>query len=184
MRSKFLPAICCLATLSLTGVAAVSVASAANDGEVTLGRPGHVIISAGLDSTRGFQWQRGPGPGQRSLTWAQGVLTLPDDQEVESLLEVDLVVPCGDRLSGLGQTGRLVFRDGIYEVSEPVLLSDGVLQLYITAGELEVRGPRVRYTAPREQTKDPRAGYVFLAGMILLVVVLLRRAALRNRNKS
>jgi hypothetical protein len=157
------------------------------EGPILLGNPGYVVISAGLDSTRGFEWHRGPGPGQRSLTWGQGVLTLADSQEVEAWLDVDLAVPCSGQLSGLGHTGRLVFQDGIFEISEPVLLSDGALQLYVTAGELEVRGQRIRYTGPAESTDrdtDPRAGYIFLAGMVLLVVVLMRRTALRKRNKS
>ena len=151
---------------------------------VAPGNPGYVIISTGLDSTRGFAWQWGPGPGQRSLTWADGVLTLPDTMEVESLRGVDLGIPCTGFLAGLGHSGQLVFQDGIYKVSEPVFISDGTLQLYVTAGELEVKGQRIRYSGPVEKNGDPRAGYVFLAGMILLVVVLLRRAALRSRNKN
>ena len=101
-----------------------------------------------------------------------------------ALRGVDLAIPCFEALSGLGQTGRLLFKDGIYQISEPVVLSDGRLQLYLTAGELEVKGTRVRYSAPAGKSRDPRSGYVFLAGMIVLVLVLLRRAALRKRNPS
>ena len=159
-------------------------ASAAGTASVTLENPGHVIIAAGLDSTRGFHWRLGPAPGQRSLTWQDGVLTLPDSLDVESLRGMDLVVPCTGSLSGLGHTGQLVFQDGIYKVSEPVVLSDGIMQLYLAAGELEFQGLRVRYTAPTAKGKDPRAGYLFLGGMVLLILILLRRAALKYRNKS
>ncbi|MBU8871916.1 MAG: hypothetical protein KOO60_13700 [Gemmatimonadales bacterium] len=150
----------------------------------TLGHPGYVIISAGLDSTMGFKWQLGPGPGQRSLTWPHGVLNLPDNLALESLRGVDLAIPCNGSLAGLGHTGQLFFQEGIFEVSEPILLSDGTLYLYLTAGELELLEQRVRYTAPIDESKDPRAGYMFLGGMVLLILILLRRAAMKSRNKS
>ena len=160
------------------------VLAADEEGPLTLEQPGFVILSAALDSTSGYTWQLGPGVGQRSLAWPHGVLTLPDSLPVESLRGVDLVVPCTGDLSGLGHTGSLVFQDGIYNVSEPLFLSDGTIQLYLTAGELLVLNQRVRYTAPVEKGRDPRAGYVFLSGMVLLVVILLRRAALKSRNKN
>ena len=149
-----------------------------------LGRPGYVIIASGLDSTLGYQWRLGPGPGQRSLTWPQGMLSLPDSVAVESLRGVDLAIACGASLAGLGSRGNLLFQDGIYPVSEPIVLSDGVLHLYLADGELEILGQRIRYAAPTEGKADPRSGYLFLAGIVLLVVVLLRRIAVRKRHRQ
>lgn len=156
----------------------------AQDRPLTLGHPGYLILTAALDTTRGFSWRMGPAAGQRSLTWEQGSLVLPDTLELESMRDVDLLVPCTAELAGQGASGRLVFQDGIFPVSESLHLTDGVVDLYLTAGELEVRGQRIRYTAPRPQEGDSRAGFVFLAGMVLLVFVLLRRLAIEKRKRN
>ena len=50
--------------------------------------------------------------------------------------------------------------------------------------ETEIRGQRIRYTAPRPQQEDSQAGYVFLAGVVLLVFVLLRRLAIEKRKRN
>jgi len=150
---------------------------------VTLGHPGYVVITSGLDTSLGYRWELGPAPGQRSLIWADGHLALPDSLELESLRDVDLLVPVTGELGGLGNSGRLVFREGIFPVSEPIHLSDGRIELYLKAGELEIQGQRVRYTAPAAKRSDPKAGYVFLAGMVILVFVLLRRLAVRNKKR-
>lgn len=167
--------------LLLVLLCAVAAATAARADSGRLGNPGYVIISAALDTTGQYAWQRGPGPQERSLTWPGGLLVLPDSLEVESLRGVDLAIPCTSELAGLGDSGALVFEDGIFGVSEPLTLSDGRIRLFVSAGELEIKGQRIRYTAPMPRGRDPRAGYVFLAGMVLLVVVLLRRAAQRSR---
>ncbi len=174
-----------LISLFFLNIGGAIPALAYEESSVTLDSPGYVIIEAGLDSTLGFQWHLGPGPAERSLTWAFGVLNLPDSLAVESLREVDLVIPCKGSLAGLGHEGQLLFQDGIYEISEPIFLSDGVIQLYLADGILELQNQRVRYSTPSNKAeKDSRAGYLFLGGMVLLVLVLLRRAALKSRNQG
>ena len=142
-----------------------------------LGYPGYLVITAARDTTLGFAWQSGPGPGQRSLVWSSGLLSLPDSTELEPFGEVDLAVSCTAQLAGGGGGGRLVFRDGDYQISEPVLLTDGIISFHASAGRLEIRGQRVRYRAPEVPTAgDPRSGYLLLAGVVILIVVLMRRA--------
>lgn len=165
-------------------VAAFAGPATAQDRALTLGHPGYLVLTAALDSTMGFAWRLGPAAGQRSLTWEQGSLILPEDLELESMRDVDLLIPCTGDLAGQGASGRLVFQDGIFPVSEPLHLSDGVVDLYVTAGELEVRGQRIRYTAPRPRQEESRAGYIFLAGIVLLVFVLLRRLAIEKRKRN
>jgi len=144
-----------------------------------LGRPGYLVIEAARDSTLGFRWEAGPRPGFRSLVWDQGRLTLPDSLEPEDFARQDIGVPCTARLAGTGASGQLVLRDGIYPVSEPVILSDGHLELQVSAGELEFRGARIRYRRAVAETHTFKAGMLMLAGMMVLVVVLLRRARLK-----
>lgn len=150
----------------------------------TLGRPGFLVIEAARDSAAGFRWEAGPGPGYRSLVWDQGRLTLPDTLEAEDFARRDIGVPCTARLAGTGASGQLVLRDGIYPVSEPIVLSDGRLELRVSAGELEFRGARIRYRRAVDETREFRAGLLLLAGMTLMVVVLLRRARLKAGERT
>ena len=149
-----------------------------DEADLTLGHPGYLVITgaATADSASGFHWQSGPSLDQRSLVWDEGMLTVPDDLQPESFGPDDLAVPCGAGLTGSGNAGRLVFRPGLYPVTEPLILTDGVVTLYVAGGELEIVGQRVRYRASRVKMKDIRASYILLAGLVLLTVVLLRRA--------
>jgi hypothetical protein len=143
-----------------------------------LGHPGYLVLvgAAMADSTTEFLWQEGPGPDQRSLVWPAGALTVPVDLTAESFGPTDLAVPCGAQLAGASHGGRLVFEPGIYEVVSPLLLTDGTVTLYAAAGELEILGERILYRPPMKQGRDPRASFILLAGLVLLTLVLLRRA--------
>ncbi len=165
--------------LVLAGTPAV-----ADDTARTLGRPGYLVIEAARDSAAGFRWEAGPGPGHRSLVWDQGRLTLPDTVQFEDFARRDIGVPCTARLEGVGASGQLVLRDGIYPVSEPVVLSDGRLELRVSSGELEFRGARIRYRRVMDEAGQFRSGLLLLAGMTLLVVVLLRRARLKTGERA
>ena len=158
--------------------------AAADEAPRTLGQPGYLVIEAARDSSAGFRWEAGPGPGYRSLVWDLGRLTLPDTLEAENFGRYDLGVLCTARLEGSGASGQLVFRDGIYPVSEPVVLSDGRLELRVSAGELEFRGARIRYRRPVAEAGPYRSGLILMAGMTLLVVVLLRRARLKSGERA
>ncbi|MCK9997273.1 MAG: hypothetical protein KAH56_13440 [Candidatus Krumholzibacteria bacterium] len=156
----------------------------AGDDARTLGRPGYLVIETARDSAAGFRWEAGPGPGHRSLVWDQGRLTLPDTVEFEDFARHDIGVPCTARLEGTGASGQLVLRDGIYPVSEPVVLSDGRLELSVSSGELEFRGAGIRYRRSMDEAGKFRSGLLLLAGMTLLVVVLLRRARLKTGERA
>jgi hypothetical protein len=149
-----------------------------------LGRPGYLVIEAARDATAGFKWEDGPRPGFRSLVWDQGRLTLPDSLEAEDFARQDVGVPCTARLAGSGASGQLVLRDGIFPVSEPVILSDGRLELQISAGELEFRGARIRYRRAVAEPRTFKSGLLMLAGMTVLVAVLLRRARLKAAERA
>lgn len=152
------------------------------DDRHALGHPGYIVMTgAAHDTTGTFFWQSGPGPDQRSLVWAQGVLTVPVGLVPETFGPADLAVACGADLAGGGHGGRLVFTGGRYRIKEPLLLTDGSVTLYATAGKLEILGERVRYTAPKASLKDSRASFLLLAGLVLLTLVLLRRARLGFR---
>jgi len=179
---------CPLAALVLVcAVSLVSLPATGQDDSLpvdrySLGHPGYIIMTAAVGDTTGtFVWQAGPGPTQRSLVWAEGVLTVPVTLAPETFGPADLAVPCSAELAGGGHGGRLVFSGGKYRIDEPLLLTDGSVTLYATAGELEILGERVRYRAPRKAIKDTRSSYLLLAGLVLLTIVLLRRARLGLR---
>jgi hypothetical protein len=170
----------CSALLAVPEARAQGQADPASRLGEQLGHPGYLIITAGRDSTAGFQWLEGPGPDQISLTWLDGMLTLPDSLTLEPFGERDLAVPVTGSFAGAGAGGKLRWQDGTFTISEPVLLTDGLVQLLASAGELEVLATRIRYrapeaTAPRDGN-DLRASLMMLAGIALLIAVLLRRA--------
>jgi hypothetical protein len=168
--------------LGLLLLSAVALPAVGQEGRTVLGQPGYVIIEGVRDSTSEFIWQDGPAPGRHSLVWPEGTLSLPEGLELDAFGRQDAGVACLAGLSGVGGSGRLVFDDGIYKISEPVLLADGNLELHISAGELEVRGDQIRYRRPKSKNQgqdNSQANYIFLAGLVVLIIVLMRRA--RNR---
>ena len=169
---KFLTLFCAalLAGLMVGGVAR------ADTERTILGRPGYLVIEGGRQENGDFRWQAGPGPGRHSLVWPEGTLSLPDSLELGQFGEQDAGISCGPQLSGVGASGQLLFRDGSYQISEPVLLADGVLELHLSAGELVVRGDQIRYRRPQVEESKTQANYIFLAGLVVLIVVLMRRA--------
>lgn len=151
-----------------------------------LGQPGFLVIEAARDSMAPFKWDELVAGSPCTLNWDQGKLILPDTLLSESFGSKDLGVAFSSQLSGSGESGQLVLRDGIYPVSEPVILSDGVLELHLSGGELEIRGSRILYRRAPAEDPERRAGFLLLGGMMLLVIVLLRRARLKveERNRT
>jgi hypothetical protein len=157
----------------------VAVAAVADDDgaeRFTLGEPGFLVLAGAADTTGVYVWQDGPGAGRKSLVWDEGVLTVPAEMAWERYGPRDLGVPCTAALAGNGRGGRLVFAPGTFPIDEPLRLNDGVIDFYAAAGELEIRAGRLRYSRSASRQKDPRASFIMLAGMVVLTVVLLRRA--------
>jgi len=168
---------------ALIGALAVcaAAAAAADSSRHVLGEAGFLVIVGAADSSGVYEWQEGPGEDQRSLVWDVGVLTVPADMVHETYGPGDLGVPCRATLAGNGRGGRLVFAEGTFAVDEPLRLTDGVIDFYAADGELEIRAGRINYRRVSPRQKDPRASFIMLAGMVLLTVVLLRRARRRRK---
>lgn len=149
-----------------------------------LGSSGYLVIEDVRDPNAGFHWASVGTDGFRTLTWSEGELILPDSLQSEDFSLHDLGVVCATNLAGTGASGQVVLTDGIFTVSEPVVLSDGILELRVTGGELEIRGAMVRYRRPAEDSNGYGPGLLMLAGMTLLVIVLLRRARLKSGERS
>jgi len=151
-----------------------------------LGHPGYLIITAARDSSAGFTWQKGPGPGQLSLTWRSGMLTIPETLELEPFSLNDLAVPVLASFSAAGASGNLEWQEGNYDISEPLMMTDGVVDFLVSKGELEILGTRIRYRAAPEiedDKADPRASFLMVAGVLLLIGVLMRRARRKMKEK-
>jgi len=172
----------------LVGICAAGPAGAEPDAPDTtsgaLGTEGYIIIEGAREPGGGFIWEEDTRPGHRVLTWEGGRLVVPDSVEVGNFSRGDLGIPCGRNLAGAGGSGQLVFRDGIFTISEPVVLGDGTLELNLVAGELEIRGAVIRYRRPAGREGFTKPGMLMLAGMALLVVVLMRRARLQFGKKE
>jgi hypothetical protein len=149
-----------------------------------LGRPGYLVIEAARDSSAGFRWETGPTPGYRSLNWDQGRLVIPDSLSVDFSGPNDLGLPCTENFAGNGESGSILLVDGIFPVSEPVVFSDGLWKMEVSAGELEIRGARIRYRRAVAESPQVKPGFLLLAGMTLMVIVLLRRARLKTSERT
>ncbi len=171
-----------LAVLVLTETTALTAGPATPDS--TLGVTGYLVIEAARDTSAGFRWESGPEPGHRSLVWDQGRLVIPDSLPVDHFGKYDLGITCTENLSGSGARGQIVLVDGIFPVSEPVVLSDGLLEMKISAGELEFRGASIRYRRAAPRPREFRSGLLLVAGMTLMIIVLLRRARLNARERT
>ena len=162
----------------------LGVAIAQPGSDQGLGQPGYVVIEAARDSVSAFTWQAGPGTGFRSLVWDEGRLTIPESLPVEEIGRRDIGFPCTAAFGGTGKSGQLVIQDGIFPVSEPVILTDGVLQLEVTGGELEIRGAMIRYRRSAAAPREFKSGLLLLAGMTLMVIVLLRRFRRKSTERT
>ncbi len=163
---------CFLCGLATPATADVDTAQ----GRSVLGRPGYLIMTDVRDSLADYAWREGTEPGTRSLVWPGGVLTIPLTLTPEEFLDTDLGFPLEASFGGTASSGNLSLADGRYQVSEPVMLSDGVVRMYVSSGELEIRGERLRYSPAVIDNSDPRANFLLLAGIMLLILVLMRRA--------
>jgi hypothetical protein len=58
------------------------------------------------------------------------------------------------------------------------------VQLQLEAGELEISGAMIRYRRPAAVPREFRSGLLLLAGMVLMIIVLLRRARLKSGERQ
>ncbi len=145
-------------------------------------RAGLLVIEAAADSAAGFRWLDLPSTGARCLVWDQGILNLDADVTTGRYGVADLTLPYGPDLSGVSGGQRLLFEEGVYTVDKPLLLAAGDLQLFVTRGELVIESDRIVYRQAAS-TRDPRAQYMVLAGMVILITILMMRVRSRLRSR-
>jgi hypothetical protein len=165
-----------LALVSFSGQGLAQTGEGEN--RFSLDQPGILIITAASDTSAGFHWRPGPGTGRISLVWEGGVLSVPDTLAMDGFPNDNLGIPLRAGFSGAGQDGPLLLDDGIYSVNESLMMGDGVIQLMVSDGELEIFGPRFSYTRPQPTTVSDKtkANFLLIAGLLVLIAVLLRRA--------
>ena len=145
--------------------------------------PGLLLIAAAADTSQSFRWLDWPLQKRRLLVWDDGVLSVPDTLADLRIGRDGVAFPYLARLAGVSEGRQLVFDAGSYTIAEPLLLSDGVLQAYLSRGEITIESGRIVYRLAAEEDQDPRANYVFLAAIILLSVILLARARTRVKRQ-
>jgi len=143
--------------------------------------PGLLILTAAPDTATAFTWLPLAEERRRLLVWDQGVLSIPDTLEVQ-LLGRDLAVPYLLGLIGVSHRSGLRFETGHYDIKQPLLLSDGRLQLLAASGKLTIEQGRIVYEAAEPST-DPRSNYLFVAALLIISFLLLARARSRLKKK-
>ena len=165
-----------LIPLLLTFLPGTVLGQSGEPSQFALQQPGVLIITAARDSLAGFEWRTGPGSGRISLVWEGGALSVPDTLAMEAYPNLHLGIPVLKGFSGSLEEGPLIFEDGVYPIRENLVLSDGVVQLVVSSGELEIHGPRFRYTRSDALANKSKANFLLIAGLLVLIAVLLRRA--------
>jgi hypothetical protein len=171
-------------TVFPTAEAALASPDEKDSSSAILGRPGYLIIEAAADSASGFVWETNSEGTDRILVWDQGRLTVPATVETEVFARHDLGLICTADLQGTGASGHLALQDGIFPISESIVLSDGILELELTGGEIEILGSRIRYRRTTLQNPEFRSGLLLLSCMTLLIIVLLRRARIKAEERT
>ncbi len=143
--------------------------------------PGLLILTAAPDTAAAFTWLPLAEERRRLLVWEQGVLSIPDTLEVH-LQGRDLAVPYLPGLIGVSHRSGLRFETGHYDIEQPLLLSDGRLQLLAARGKLTIEQGRIVYEAAGPST-DPRSSYLFVAALLIISFLLLARARSRLKKK-
>ena len=182
------PSLMLLLGLSLVSSACLSRPAA----RVEFGEGGLLVLSAAQDSTRLFRWEDGPGPGQLSLIWPEGRLIIPATLPLQGDEQGDLGVPLQAGFAGAGPAGPVPLGEGLMVIDESLTFSDGRLHWTVQEGEMDVRGTRIIYRrpwvgadqAPGAKLRDQRANLLMVAGLLLLIAVLLRRARQKTRRKA
>ncbi len=136
------------------------------------------MVTAAQDTSSGYHWVDGPGTSQRSLVWPCGVINIPTDYPVEGFGPFDLAIPCTGVWGGVGNTGRLLMEDGQYRIDEPIFMTDGTVHFFADDGLLEIVASRVRYfpSEIKKDKTDPKASFILLVGLAILIAVLIRRS--------
>jgi hypothetical protein len=114
------------------------------------------------------------------LIWDGGVLVLPNAVTGDSFGVADFTIPYTQDLLGVSEGRRLLFRDGRYGIRHPVMLTDGTIHLFLSEGDILIESGRIVVRRGGSQT-DPRAQYLLLAGLVLLISILWARARSRLR---
>ena len=142
---------------------------------------GLLVVAGAQDSASAYTWLPLAEERRRLLVWEQGVLSIPDSLEVR-LQGRDLAVPYLPVLIGVSHRSGLRFETGHYDIEQPLLLSDGRLQLLAASGKLTIERGRIVYEAAEPST-DPRSSYLFVAALLIISFLLLARARSRLKKK-
>jgi hypothetical protein len=112
--------------------------------------------------------------GLRYWSWKKGCLIVSDPDLIVAQGEDIISFDYGESLRGISNARRVKLKGGQYDISTPLLLSDIGFQLFINAGTLDLEHGLLRIT--QEKPRNRRADYIFLLGVLLLTLVLLRNA--------
>ncbi len=162
--------------LVLAGVACVPGGGSSAFGDDAAG-PGVLWVVPGA----GAVWIDSPDSALSCLSWSGGLLLV--ERGTLRLAGPDGAIGLAYGGGRYGFTGgrHLLFSPGRFTVREPLLLTDGSLQVFVSRGELEIADDRLIVRARGAGPAEGRAGLLLGLGMLVIVGVLTVRGRVLAR---
>lgn len=163
--------------LVLAGAVCASAGVSPMVGSETAG-PGVLWVLPGA----GAVWIEAPDSAVSCLSWSGGLLLVARGTPRLAGSDGAIGLAYGGGRRGFTGGRHLLFSPGRFTVREPLLLTDGSLQVFVSRGELEIADDRLIVRARDAGPAEGRAGLLLALGMLLIVGVLtVRGRALARR---
>jgi len=163
--------LCLVVLAAVVGVGAA--ASVAGDA------PGVIWVRPAAGA--GAVWNDGPDSAIACLSWPDGLLLVPRGAERLGGPDGAIGVAYGAGRRGFSAGRQVLFTPGRFTVREPLVVTDGSLQLFLSRGELEIANDQLIIRPGGAASGDRRAGLLLLLGMLVIVGVLTVRGRVLAR---
>ena len=141
--------------------------------------PGVLWVLPGAGA--GAVWTDAPDSAVSCLSWPGGLLLVARGAPRLAGPDGAIGLAYGGGWHGFTEGRHLLFSPGRFAVREPLLLTDGSLQVFICRGELEIADDRLIVRATGASPTDGRAVVLLGLGMLVIVGVLTVRGRVLAR---
>lgn len=129
----------------------------------------------------GAVWIDAPDSAVSCLSWSGGLLLVARGTPRLAGPDGAIGLAYGGGLRGFTGGRHLLFSPGRFTVREPLLLTDGSLQVFVSRGDIEIADDRLIVRARGAGPAEGRAGLLLGLGMLLIVGVLTVRGRVLAR---
>lgn len=141
--------------------------------------PGVLWVLPGTGA--GAVWIDAPDSAVSCLSWSGGLLLVARGTSRLAGPDGAIGLAYGGGRRGFTGGRHLLFSPGRFTVREPLLLTDGSLQVFVSRGEIEIADDRLIIRARGEGSAEGRAGLLLGLGMFVIVGVLTVRGRILAR---